>query len=236
VIAVVARAASTAGANGGGLAPPITEQARDVDGLWDVYLWISFGVLALIAVLMLYVVLRFRRRDDRLPRQKHYNIPMEVFYTVVRVAAGDDDAEVDLVVDVTAFQWQWQFQYPDHGVTIVGGAGDDVPELVLPAGSTVRFRLASLDVIHSFWITAFRFKRDVIPGEVTDFTVSIDDDAAGDYPEAGVCAEYCGLDHARMRFDLRVLEPDEFDAWLTERSLDATTPSASGSISEEATP
>jgi cytochrome c oxidase subunit 2 len=175
---------------------------------------------------------RYRRRDDQLPRQKHYNIPLEVTYTAiplvvvlalfavtfVTVNAVEDtsDQEPDLVVDVTAFQWQWSFDYPDAGVTVVGGPGDDVPELVLPAQSTVRFDLRSLDVVHSFWITAFRFKRDVIPGSPSSFTVDIGD-RVGNYPDAGVCAEYCGLDHAFMRFDVRVLEPAEFDAWLADQ-------------------
>ena len=214
------------------LDPPVTEQAAQADRVWDLFLFLGYGVLALIVVLVCYVVVRFRRRDDRLPRQKHYNIPMEVTYTlvpllvvvglfavtVVTVRAIDEtDPAPDLVVHVTAFQWQWQFDYPDSGVSIIGGADGDDPELVLPANSSVRFDLESLDVIHSFWITAFRFKRDIIPGRPTAFSVDIDD-SVGEYPNAGVCAEYCGLDHARMLFSVRILSPDDFDAWLMEKS------------------
>jgi cytochrome c oxidase subunit 2 len=214
------------------LAPPVTDQADDMDRVWDLFLYLGLAVLAFVVVLVLYVIVRYRRRDDQLPRQKHYNIPLEVTYTAiplvvvlalfavtfVTVNAVEDtsDQEPDLVVDVTAFQWQWSFDYPDAGVTVVGGPGDDVPELVLPAQSTVRFDLRSLDVVHSFWITAFRFKRDVIPGSPSSFTVDIGD-RVGNYPDAGVCAEYCGLDHAFMRFDVRVLEPAEFDAWLADQ-------------------
>lgn len=216
----------------GVLDPPITDQARDIDKVWDLYLYLSLGVLAFVVVLVLYVMVRYRRRDDRLPRQKHYNIAFEVVYTLVPFivimslfavtfvslrSIEDTDPDPDLTVHVTAFQWQWQFEYPDSGVSIVGGPDTDIPELVLPANSSVLFELESLDVIHSFWITAFRFKRDIIPGTLTEFSVDIDD-AAGDYPNAGVCAEYCGLDHAKMQFSVRVLERDEFDAWLADQA------------------
>jgi cytochrome c oxidase subunit 2 len=137
--------------------------------------------------------------------------------TFVTVRAIDDtDADADLVVHVVAYQWSWQFEYPDEGVMIVDRSDDDDPELVLPASSTVRFDLESVDVIHSFWLTAFRFKRDMIPGSPSSFVVDIGD-AVGEYPNAGVCAEFCGLDHARMRFRVRVLSPEDFERWLTDQ-------------------
>jgi cytochrome c oxidase subunit II len=221
----------------GALDPPVTDQADELERAWTIYLYIGYVVLALVVVLVLYVMIRFRRRDDTLPAQKHYNIPVEVAYTVLplvlvmalfgitlvtlqNVEATPDDP--DLTVHVTAFQWQWQFDYPESGVTVAGGAGDDVPELILPADSTVSFELESLDVIHSFWITIFRFKRDMIPGRPSEFSVDIDD-APGFYPNAGVCAEFCGLDHALMRFSVRILEPEEFDRWLADRSVGSGT-------------
>ena len=74
-----------------------------------------------------------------------------------------------------------------------------------------------MDVIHSFWIPGFRFKRDVFPGDDTSFQVDVGT-TTGSWPDTGVCAEFCGLDHAYMRFDVTVLTPDEFDAWLAERT------------------
>jgi cytochrome c oxidase subunit 2 len=225
------------------LAPPITDQAHDADQVWDLFLYLGLAVLAFVVVLILFTILRFRRRDDQLPRQKHYNIPMEITYTAIPLlvviglfavtwvsvsAVEDSDNEPDLEVDVTAFQWQWSFGYPDAGVMVVGGPGDDIPELVLPANSTVRFDLESLDVVHSFWITAFRFKHDIIPGTPKSFAVDIGDQV-GEYPNAGVCAEYCGLDHAFMRFEVTVLSPDEFDAWLADQvELAQSAPTAGG--------
>ncbi len=218
----------------GTLDPPITDQAVETEWVWNLFLYLAYGVFAFVLILVVYVVIRYRRRNDRLPRQKHYNIPLEVAYTVIPFVVimglfavtfvtersiSETDETPDLTVHVTAFQWQWEFEYPESGVTVVGGADTDIAELVLPANTSVRFDMESLDVIHSFWVTAFRFKRDIIPGRTTSFSVDIGDEA-GSYPNAGVCAEYCGLDHAKMQFSVLVLEPAEFDAWLDERAAE----------------
>ena len=213
------------------LDPPITDQAETVDEVWSLFLWLGLGVLLMVVVLVLWIMIRYRKRSDDLPPQKHYNIPMEIAYTVipllvviglfavtfvtVQAIDGTDD-DPDLVVHVTAYQWSWEFQYPESGVVIVDDSDTEDPELVLPASSTVQFDLESLDVVHSFWLTVFRFKRDMIPGSPSSFRVDMDD-STGWYPNAGVCAEFCGLDHAFMRFSVRILEPTEFDAWLAEQ-------------------
>lgn len=213
-----------------GVAPPLTEQAQDIDRVWDLFLVIAAIVGLLVLVLVLYSVVRFRRRDDRLPRQVHYNIPFEIAYTIVPLliviglfavtfvsvrAIGEVDDENDLVVEVVGFQWQWQFTYPEHGVTVLG-TESEVPELVLPAGAKVRFDLESVDVIHSFWIPGFRYKRDMFPGQSSSFEVDIRD-RTGAWPNTGVCAEFCGLDHDTMRFSVRIVDAAEFDEWVSER-------------------
>jgi cytochrome c oxidase subunit 2 len=215
--------------------PPLTEQADDIDRVWNLFLLIALGVLLLVIVLVATVVIRNRRRDNALPRQVHENIPIEIAYTVipllvvcglfaitvVSVQALDDpdDEEADLVVEVTGFQWQWRFDYPDSDVSVVG-SDEVVPELVLPAGRSVRFDLIAVDVIHSFWIPGFRFKRDMFPGETTSFQVDVGD-RTGSFPLTGVCAEFCGLDHHKMQFSVRVLEPAEFDIWMAESAAAA---------------
>ena len=77
----------------------------------------------------------------------------------------------------------------------------------------MQFDLTSVDVIHSFWIPGFRFKRDMFPGQTQSFQVDIGD-AHRHYPDTGVCAEFCGLDHTTMRFSVRIVTPDEFAQWL----------------------
>lgn len=212
------------------LAPPISDQASETEWVWNLYLAIAVAVAVAVALFVLFIVIRFRKRDDALPSQNQYNIRMELAYTIVPFliiaalfavtvvtvrAIEDVDDDPDLVVDVIASQWQWQFDYPDHGVRVVG-SGEDIPELVLPSSSSVLFHLESLDVVHSFWITALRFKRDIIPGSPTEFSVDMND-TTGFFPNAGVCAEYCGLSHGKMRFSVRVLEPEDFEAWAQEQ-------------------
>jgi cytochrome c oxidase subunit 2 len=92
----------------------------------------------------------------------------------------------------------------------VVGTPDDPPEAVLPTGGPVRVVLTSPDVIHSFYVPEFLFKRDAIPGRTTSFDLTIE--RPGIY--RGRCAEFCGLDHWRMRFTIRAVSPTEFEAWL----------------------
>jgi len=219
------------------LPPPLTEQAEEIERVWNLFLIGAVAMFAFVAVLVVFILVRFRRRSDRLPRQVRENIPFELSYTFIPLAivlglfvitfitvrSVDAEAEsaddVDLVVDVIGFRWQWRFEYPDSGV-VVNGSEQVVPELVLPASSTVRFELTSVDVIHSFWIPGFRYKRDMFPN--AESTVDVDMTATtGTYPAGGVCAEFCGLDHHKMFFDLRVVTPEEFEVWLAEQ---ATTP------------
>jgi cytochrome c oxidase subunit 2 len=116
-------------------------------------------------------------------------------------------------VNVTGFQWQWRFDYPQHGVSVVGGPDED-PTLVLPAGQTVRVNLVARDVIHSFYIPEFLFKRDTIPGRTNRFDLLIP--SPGRY--RGACAEFCGVDHAAMNFWVEAVTAERFEAWLEERA------------------
>ena len=210
--------------------PALTSEAETVDRVWKVFALSAAVIAVIVVVLILYCVIRFRRRDDRLPAQIRQNIPIEIVYTAVplaivvvlfvitfvttRTVNHVDAAEPDLVVDVTGFQWNWTFDYPDLGVTVTG-IERERPELVLPSDARVRFRVTSIDVIHSVWIPGFRSQRDLIPGDVTEFDVDVLD-RTGIFTNSGVCAEFCGLDHAYMRFDVRVLEAADFEAWAAE--------------------
>jgi cytochrome c oxidase subunit 2 len=221
--------------NGRGLAPPLTEQAEDIDRIWDLFLLAGLVVGVGVLAVLLFVLIRFRRRDTTLPRQRREHIPIEVTYTVVpllivaalfgitfvSVNAIDEVADdPDLTVEVIGFQWQWQFDYPASGITVTGTEAE-LPELVLPTGATVQFDLTSVDVIHSFWIPGFRFKRDVFPGQTQTFQVDVGE-TTGDWADTGVCAEFCGLDHHKMRFSVRIVTPDEFASWQQERSEEAS--------------
>jgi cytochrome c oxidase subunit 2 len=213
------------------LAPPLTEQADRIENVWNGFLIATFVVGGLVFALIAYVVIRYRRRSDRLPKQQRVNIPLEVTYMVIPLLIigvlfavsftsvnfiSEMHDDVDLTVEVTGFQWQWQFDYPGDHVTVIGTKQQE-PELVLPAGQKVQFDVTSIDVIHSFWIPGFRFKRDMFPGQIQRFQVDVGE-RTGSWPDSGVCAEFCGLDHHAMRFSVRVVSPDEFTAWVEEHT------------------
>lgn len=135
-----------------------------------------------------------------------------------------------VTVDVTGFQWSWQFDYPDfkkadgRPVSVVGtptspdaigGTGQgQKPVLVIPEDRTVRFKLHSNDVIHSFWIPSFIYKKDVMPGYDNEFEVTAT--KTGTYE--GRCAELCGVDHSRMLFQVKVVTQAEFDQFIKTSS------------------
>ena len=153
-----------------------------------------------------------------------------LFYwtAVIEEDVVDLSDDPDVQIGVVGFQWNWQFSYLEEQPD--GDDADSEPDLVpvvevvgrpsqpavltLPSDRTVRFIETSPDVIHSFWVPEFLFKRDVIPGRENQFEVTISPDAEGTY--VGRCAELCGVDHSRMNFELRVVSPEEYDAFLAE--------------------
>jgi cytochrome c oxidase subunit 2 len=132
---------------------------------------------------------------------------------IARADAGGPAPRADLDVRVTAARWEWRFDYPREGIAQVG-TGTQIPTLVVPVGD-VRFALTSLDVVHAFFVPYLRFKRDAFPGRTTRFTLRFA--APGDHPAEGECAEFCGLRHAYMQFNVRVLRPAAFRAWARAR-------------------
>ena len=202
-----------------------SRQGDDVLSIWRGFFVAGLVVAALVLGLILYAAIRFRRRGDDVPSQHASNIPMEVLYTVtpivivavlfgVSVAAEQRLTRTtktpDIVVHVTGFQWGWQFAYPDQHVTVLGTGEQQPPELVLPVDRTVQLVLKTNDVNHAFWVPHFLEKRDLIQG--VDNTIDITPTRVGRYD--GKCAEYCGLDHWRMSFDVKVVSQQDFDAWV----------------------
>lgn len=124
--------------------------------------------------------------------------------------------EPALVVEITGYMWWWDVRYRVPGQEPLRGAN----EIVLPAGRQVELRVASADVIHSFWAPSLAGKIDMVPGHVNRLPVVAQ--RPGLY--RGQCAEYCGAQHALMAFDVRVLPADEFDAWMAAQRRPAPEP------------
>jgi len=130
-----------------------------------------------------------------------------------------------IVIEVTGFRWAWTVQYVEYDTE----STDEPPirqdsftqgEIVLPVDHQVVFRVNSTDVVHSFWIPAFRMKIDAIPGRTTELslTPSRTGAMADDAAYRVQCAELCGLDHGKMAMPVRVVTAEEFDAWLAEQA------------------
>jgi cytochrome c oxidase subunit 2 len=207
-----------------GLPESVTTQGDEVTKLWRIFTSTALVIGILVWGLILWSVVRYRRRSDALPKQTLFNIPVEIVYTTLPLvvvaflftATMRTTAEVnalsadpDLTVEVTGFQWQWRFNYPEHGIDIVGQTGRPA-EMVLPEGATVRVVLSSTDVIHAFWLPEFLIKRDAIPGRVTQFDMQVTRSGTFD---SGRCAEYCGLNHDDMIFTVKAVPQAEFDSW-----------------------
>jgi cytochrome c oxidase subunit 2 len=209
-----------------GCAPaPATEQAREVRWLYDFFMVAGAIVFVTVAGLILWSVVRYR--DDgnpELPPQFHEHRRLEVTWTVIPVlivmvlialtlrtvgVVDHETADPAVTVRATGFQWQWKFEYLHQGISETGSVGHE-PVLVLPVGQPVHLELVSADVQHSFYVPRFLFKRDVIPGRVNHFDLTLS--APGTYQ--GECAFICGLDHARMGFKVQALPPAEFQRWL----------------------
>lgn len=149
------------------------------------------------------------------------------------VLAEEPAEDVGVNVDVTAFQWNWQFTYnaytdhngrdfvprtPDGELVSTVGSTTEIPLLVLPSKATIQYNLRSKDVIHSFFVPEFHFKRDVFPypeknNQDHTFQNSIDKDGSF----VGRCAELCGTYHSGMNFEVRVLDQERFDRYMTLR-------------------
>jgi cytochrome c oxidase subunit II len=128
----------------------------------------------------------------------------------VRAHGADEDP---LVIEVTGWKFWWDVVYPDAGVRTAN-------EIVVPVGQPVEFRVTSGDVIHSFWVPQLAGKIDMNPGLVNELRAEASE--PGIY--TGLCTEYCGIQHARMHFTVRAVEPDEFERWLADRAAPPTEP------------
>jgi len=213
------------------LPAPATTEARAIASLYTIFLAAAAVVAAIVLGLATWSVIRYRAgrtadADDP-PAQTHGNTRLEILWTVVpavtiaalfgftlvtlaRVDTVDPvEAGRGAEIEVTAFRWGWTFTYPAEGIT-VSGFQEPGPEVVVPVGEPITVRLDSADVVHSFYVPRFLFKRDVVPGRENIFQFTVEE--AGSY--GGQCAEFCGLYHSRMPFTVRAESRPDYEAWL----------------------
>jgi cytochrome c oxidase subunit 2 len=225
-----------------------TVQAHDEFKLWSGMAVAGIAVAVLVWGLIFWAVFRYRRRDDRLPRQFHENIPIEILYTVIPLVivlvifafTVVTENEVDAlsphpaaVVRVVAFQWGWRFEYekPGGGTAFVvettgvpqervyPATSSQYPQLVLPEGVPTRIVLVSNDVVHGFYVPEFNFSRYALPGVTNRFDFTPTRDGVF----RGQCTQFCGLYHSEMLFSVRVVPLSAFRSWYAAQLAQAAS-------------
>jgi cytochrome c oxidase subunit 2 len=215
------------------------------------------GLVVGVAVWILIFIagFKYRKKSEQLPRQVRYNLPIEVLYTVVPFVI------IAVLFYYTTVSQNFVNQLSDDGDGRAAARrhhrrrrlpvelavqlrrrgrrrhrpDDAAPVLVLPTDRTIRFIETSPDVIHSFWVPEFLFKRDVIPGRANTFEITLTKE--GEY--IGRCAEFCGEKHSAMNFVVRVVSPDDYDDYISDLQSDPAneigTGVGTGAVDAEAT-
>ena len=197
---------------------PRGDFGRLVDSLFRTTVFWGIVVFVLVEGALVFAIFKFRGRpDDPEPRQTHGSTLLEVSWTIVpalilaiiavptvkTIFKTSDYATGDVVqIEVIGHQWWWEFQYPDLGIVTAN-------EMHFPVGKTVNLRMTTADVVHSFWVPQFAGKRDVFPKRHNPLWFKAE--VTGNF--SGQCAEFCGVQHARMGFRMVSQTPEEFAAW-----------------------
>jgi cytochrome c oxidase subunit 2 len=192
---------------------------KEVDGVFLFIVGVSVLLLILITFLMIYFVIKFNRKKNPRPRNIKGNTVLEIIWTVIptllvigmfyygwygykKMTAAPKDA---FEINVNARMWAWEFNYPN---------GLKTDTLVVPINKPIKLNLHSLDVNHSFFIPAFRIKKDAIPNKNNYLWFVAEETGVYDI----ACAEYCGLRHSYMYSKLYALHQNEFDEWYKSKS------------------
>lgn len=217
--------------------PGVTNHTDRITGQWVSAWTVLWGIGILAWGLMIWALIVYRRRkgETGIPVQLRYNNPIETLFTVVPLilvlgffafaardlaAIEEPIANPDVTIEVVGKQWSWDFNYVDANVFYSGiqsqfdgelGSEAALPTLYLPVNKTVQIDLYSRDVIHSFWVVDFLYKKDTFPGRTNHmyFTPQVE----GTYK--GKCAELCGEYHSMMLFNVKVVSQAEYDAQMS---------------------
>jgi cytochrome c oxidase subunit 2 len=208
-------------------------EAETIDNAFRLLLILGMPVATLVLALLFYSFIRFRATDESTedgPPVRTNKVITWSWFVVTSVLAVyaiinpglkglrelSANRSEDMVVRVEAQQWHWKVTYPERGITY-----DRALQIALPVDTRVKFELTSIDVIHSFWIPAFRMKMDAVPGKISAMYVTPTETGTFEEdPNLRVqCAELCGTGHPLMKMEVVVLEPAQFEEWLTEAEM-----------------
>jgi cytochrome c oxidase subunit 2 len=207
---------------------PKSDYADSVHGVYTIVFWLAAIVFVVVLAMVLAFSLAFRERPGREARQFHGNTRLEALWTLIPVVivviisvptikaivdtsgSPPDDA---VEIEVIGHQWWFEFRYTGLDITTAN-------EIHLKVDQAVSFKLRSTDVIHSFWIPQLAGKMDIVPGHENE--IAFTPNEPGTY--RGLCAEFCGLSHANMRFRVIVDTAADFEAWVANEQAGRTEP------------
>lgn len=237
-------------------AAPLKHAAHDFHDL--ILMPIITFITLLVLGLLIWIVVRYNKKSNPVPAKWSHNTTIEVIWTVVPVLilmfiaifsfrllfAYNDMPKPDVTVKATGYQWYWGYEYPDQkvGEFVSNLLPEDeakqrnVPyllaatePLVVPVNKNVRVLVTGADVIHAFALPAFGLKTDAIPGRLNETWFRAE--KTGVY--YGQCSELCGIDHAFMPIEIKVVSQGEFDAWVASKAP-AAAPAAPAAPAEAA--
>jgi cytochrome c oxidase subunit 2 len=209
-----------------------SEQARNTDRLYHVLVIASIPIFVLVVTMILYSVWQFRMRPgeelkDGPPIHGHTGLEVLwtavpavlllglVSYSFVVLHENEKKPAREIQIGVTGQQFEWSYQYSP---ALTRGAALNSYQLYIPKGESVEFNIRSRDVIHAFWVPAFRLQEDAVPGITTHWRVTAT--RLGTYPV--VCNLLCGVGHSLMRSRIHVVTQERFHQWLAQQASTAT--------------
>ncbi|HYE47150.1 MAG TPA: cytochrome c oxidase subunit II [Caulobacter sp.] len=238
-----------------GLQPAASPLKDHAHFFHDVILLPIITVISLfVLALLVWCVVRYNKKANPIPAKFSHNTAIEVAWTLVPVLIlmfiaifsfqllfeYHDAPKADVTVKATGYQWYWGYEYPDQEIgeiTSTMMSEEDVAKnglphslyrlkasepMVVPVDKVVRVQVTAVDVIHAFALPAFGLKTDAVPGRLNETWFKAD--RTGTF--YGQCSELCGVDHAFMPIEIRVVTQAEFDAWVASKKTPAAPPAA----------
>jgi cytochrome c oxidase subunit 2 len=202
---------------------PKTEFTTMIDNVFMTTVKWAVVVFILVEGALVFAILKFRGKPgDPEPKQTHGNTTVEIVWTIIPavilaliavptirgIFATADTPGDALTIEVVGHQWWWEFRYPDQKVITAS-------EMHIPSGRKIVLYMKTADVLHSFWSPQLASKRDVFPQRHTTLWFTAPD--TGVY--GGQCAEFCGIQHARMSFEIHVDTPEEYERWIANQQI-----------------
>ncbi|MED5368673.1 MAG: cytochrome c oxidase subunit II [Pseudomonadota bacterium] len=226
-----------------GFQPAATDMMARISSFNDFLLILMTAITVFVLGLMVYVMLRFNAKANPVPSKTSHNTLIEVVWTVIpilillviavpsfRLLYDQATPEADMTIKATGYQWYWGYEYPDHGDIAFDALMLEDDELqpgqprllttdnavVVPVDTTVRVLVTAADVIHNWAMPAFGVKMDAYPGRLNETWFKAN--KTGMY--YGQCSELCGIRHSFMPIMVKVVEKEEFTAWVEQAKVE----------------